>query len=180
MKSQISDFCTDHPRLWFGQFEVIVASSKQGENPKSNLVIAKLGKDSIQHVADLVLQPPKEKPYTTLKERLLVVYEESETRKMQKLLSEIDLGVKKPSQLLRRMKDLALDKIPEETLRILWIGHLPASARAILTVSEVTDLNKLAQMADKVTESAKHDSQVTEISTNTPTSSNELLIPEIS
>ncbi|KAJ0179006.1 hypothetical protein K1T71_000787 [Dendrolimus kikuchii] len=180
VSSRIPDFWTDQPRLWFAQFDAIVANQKLSEGNKYNLVVTKLNKESIQQVTDLLLQPPQEKPYASLKERLLTVYEESEIRKVQKLLSEIDLGNQKPSQLLRKMKDLAQDKFPEQTLRIMWTGHLPPAVRAILTISEVAHLDKLAKLADSVMEtSGSRDTihQVTE--TAGTTSSSDRVIAEI-
>lgn len=179
VKMQIPDFWTDQPRLWFGQFEAIVANQKQGERSKFNLVVGKLTKDNVQQVADLILHPPEEKAYTILKERLLTVYEESESSKIQKLLTEIELGEQKPSHMLRKMQDLAQDKFPEDTLRILWIGHLPASVRAVLTVSEIADINKLAQMADKVMEIVKPDVSIAAVTTTISASNNDLIIAEI-
>lgn len=51
----------------------------------------------------------------------------------------MELGDQRPSQLLRRMRDLARDKIPDETFRIMWQGHLSSSVRAGLAVSEVKE-----------------------------------------
>lgn len=180
VSSRIPEFWTDAPRLWFVQFEAVVASQKLGDESKYNLVITKLSKDSIHQVTDLLLQPPAKEKYSVLKDRLLTVYEESELRQVQKLLSEIDLGEQKPSQLLRRMKDLARDKFPDDTLRILWTGHLPSAVRGILTVSEVKDLEKLAEIADKVMESSRPSGTIAEVGTSTSSHSNDLLVAEIS
>ncbi|XP_050357851.1 uncharacterized protein LOC126778406 [Nymphalis io] len=98
---------------------------------------------------------PQTKKYDTLKSRLLAVYEESENRQLQKLLSEIDLGDEKPSQLLRRMRDLARRKIPDETLSIMWQCHLPAAVRSVLAVTDVKDLENLATIADKIMENTR-------------------------
>ncbi|KAL4704145.1 hypothetical protein ACJJTC_012961 [Scirpophaga incertulas] len=56
----------------------------------------------------------------------------------------MDLGEQKPSQLLRRMRVLARDKISDDTLRVLWQGHLPNTVRAVLAVTETKDLDSLA------------------------------------
>lgn len=98
-----------------------------------------------------------------LKIRLLTVYEESETRQVQKLLKEQELDDQKPSQLLRKMRELARSKFSDETLRMLWLGHLPAAVHAVLTVREITDLDKLAAMADKVVESTRY-AEISEVS----------------
>lgn len=109
----------------------------------------------MEQVSDIVLSPPETRKYDALKTRLLAVYEESEVRQVHKLLMELELGDQKPSQLLRRMRDLASNKFTDETLSMLWIRHLPGAVRAVLTVSEVSDLEKLAMMADKVIETTR-------------------------
>lgn len=134
--SRVPDFWLDQPRLWFYQVEAILAPQKLADEVKFNLVITKLSKEAIQQVTDILMQPPDTKKYDLLKERLLTVYEESETRQIQKLISEMELGDQRPSQLLRRMRDLARTKIPDDTLKILWQGHLPTAVRGIISVTE--------------------------------------------
>ncbi|XP_045521220.1 uncharacterized protein LOC123712257 [Pieris brassicae] len=124
-----------------------------GDDTKFNIVVSKLGKDVIQQITDILFSPPEQDKYGALKKKLLNIFEESETRQLQKLISEMDLGEQKPSQLLRRMKDLAREKLPDDTLRISWQTHLPQAVRAVLAVTETKNLNKLANVADKVAES---------------------------
>lgn len=155
VSSRIPQFWCDQPRLWFVQCEAVLGPQKISDEARYNLVVTKLDKEVVQQVSDLLLKPPETKKFEALKTRLLAIYEESEMRQFQKLLSEMELGDQKPSQLLRRMKDLARDKIPDETLRIMWQSHLPSSVRAVLAVSEVKDLDNLAAIADKVMETSK-------------------------
>lgn len=155
VSSRIPEFWADQPRLWFVQFEAAVDSQRLGDATKQNLVVTKLNKAAIQQVSDLLLTPPETQKYQTLKERLLQVFEESETRQFQKLLSEMELGTQKPSQLLRRMRDLARGKIPDQTLKIMWNSHLPSAVQAVLAVTEVEDLENLAIVADKVMEATR-------------------------
>ncbi|KAJ8733548.1 hypothetical protein PYW08_001846 [Mythimna loreyi] len=155
VSSRIPDFWKESPRLWFAQFEAVVANQKLGDESRYNLTVAKLSREHVEQVSDIVLSPPDTKKYEALKNRLLVVYEESEVRQVQKLLKELELGDQKPSQLLRRMRDLARNKFGDETLSVLWMGHLPAAVQAVLTVSEVKDLERLATMADKVVETTR-------------------------
>ncbi|XP_041980270.1 uncharacterized protein LOC121733934 [Aricia agestis] len=67
----------------------------------------------------------------------------------------MELGEQKPSHLLRRMRELARDKVNNHTLNILWQNHLPASVRAVLVVSDTKELNTLASIADKVMETVR-------------------------
>ncbi|XP_052747560.1 uncharacterized protein LOC112043696 [Bicyclus anynana] len=154
VSARIPEFWTDLPRHWFIQAEAVLHPQKMSDEAKFQFVISKLGKDVIQQVTDILVKQPENGKYDTLKTRLLDIYEESENRKVQKLISEMELGDQKPSQLLRKMQELASGKVTDETLTILWQNHLPGWVRGILTASGLSDINALARMADKVTENA--------------------------
>ncbi|XP_047022631.1 uncharacterized protein LOC124632023 [Helicoverpa zea] len=64
----------------------------------------------------------------------------------------MELGDQKPSQLLRKMQDLARGRVNNETLIVMWQNHLPNSVRGVLAVTEEKDLEKLASIADKIME----------------------------
>lgn len=179
VSSRIPEFWKDQPRLWFVQCEAVLSPQKLSDEARYNMVVTKLGKDVVQQVSDILLKPPENRKFEVLKERLLKVYEESEMRQFQKLLSEMELGDQKPSQLLRRMRDLAREKIPDETLRIMWQGHLPSEVRGVLAVTEVKDLENLATIADKVMETTRP-LQLSEVHTMPSTSNdNAFIIAEL-
>lgn len=152
LAAKIPEFWQDQPRLWFLQVEAILAQQKAGDQSNYNMVIAKLGKQAIQQVADILEKPPAENKYETLKTRLLSVYEETEAKRLQQLMSDMELGDQRPSQLMRRMRDLARDKIPDDTLIYFWQGHLPPSVRAVVASADSKNLESLASIADKVME----------------------------
>lgn len=155
VKSRIPQFWRDKPRLWFAQFETVVANQKLSDENKFCLAVTQLEKIDVEQISDIIMSPPDTGRYEQLKRRLLSVYEESENKQLQKLLTEVELGDQRPSQLLRRMRDLARDKFPDETLRMLWMSHLSSSTRAVLSVSMESNLDSLAAMADKMHEQAK-------------------------
>lgn len=164
LTSKIPDFWTDQPRVWFIRTEATLAPQKLSDDARFDIVVSKLGKDAVQQVTDILTQPPAVKKFETLKARLLRIYEESESRQIQKLISEMELGDQKPAQLLRRMRELAKDKVPDDTLRILWQSHLPGTVRAVLAVSETKELDRLATIADNVYETMRATLQVNEVS----------------
>ncbi|XP_037942366.1 uncharacterized protein LOC119675249 [Teleopsis dalmanni] len=100
-------------------------------------------------ISDAVLNPPPEGKYSNLKKCILERYCESETKKTQKLLAEVDLGDKRPTQLLNELSVLAKDNVTREFLKTLWLQRLPAQIRAILMASDA-DLNELVKLADKI------------------------------
>lgn len=178
ISARIPEFWVQSPRLWFAQFEATISPQKQGDDCKFQLVTSKLTRDALQQVSDIVYKPPESGKYLALKTRLLDVYEESPERQFQKLVSELDLGSQKPSQLLRKMREYARNcQASEETVQNLWTSRLPPAVRAVLAASQDQKLDNLAPIADKVMESVQHGSltgEVASASTSQVPSSSEL------
>ncbi len=79
----------------------------------------------------------------------------SEQRRLQQLFSTEELGDLKPTQLLRRIQQLLGDKVTDSSfLRELFLQRLPSHVRMVLASSDSPDLDKLAQLADKIVEVA--------------------------
>lgn len=68
-------------------------------------------------------------------------------------MTEMVLGDKKPSQLLREMRELAANDAKDDMLHTIWIQRLPADVQPMLAMSETMDLNSLAEMADRIMDS---------------------------
>lgn len=156
LTTRLPSFWTDMPRMWFAQFETIVGPQHQSEKVKYDLVLAKLGKEELSQVADIIDDPPEQR-YTVLKNRLLKTFQESAEAQFQKLVKEMDLGQQRPSQLLARMRELARNTgTAGDTLKNLWMSRLPGWVRAILASSNAdAKLDELANMADKIIENLR-------------------------
>lgn len=168
---RVPPFWRDKPRLWFISFEAATRDLKKSEAQKAQMVIAQLQKEDIEQICDLLYDPPADHQYTAIKDRLISVYEESDSKQLQKLLSDMELGDQKPSQLLRRMRNLAHKKVPDNTLRLMWMNLLPAHVRSVLVVSDTiskdTALEELAKLADKMLEQTSEVSAVSTYQHNT-------------
>ncbi|XP_063533690.1 uncharacterized protein LOC134743989 [Cydia strobilella] len=162
LSSRLPEFWTDQPRVWFIRVEAILAPQKLGDDSRFDLVVAKLPKEVIVQLTDFLSRPPAANKFTALKAKLLSLFEDTRIRQIERLIGELELGESKPSQLLNRMKDLARENFPDETLRILWQGRLPVNVRGVLAVAETSDLDKLAIIADNVIEATRH-SYVSEV-----------------
>lgn len=153
---RVPPFWRDRPRLWFISFEAATNDLKKSDSQRAQMVIAQLEKEDIEQICDLLYDPPTTNQYNVIKERLISVYEESDGKQLQKLLSDMELGEQKPSQLLRRMRTLARNKVPDNTLRLMWMNLLPPHVRSVLVVSDTiskdTALDELAKLADKMLE----------------------------
>lgn len=151
---KLPPFWDKHPDLWFANIEAQFNVSKITQDATQYYsVISALNSDVLHYVSDIVLQPPANDKYNALKTRLIADFSDSEQRRMKAVLSELTLGDDKPSHLLRKMKQLAGKTVGEDFLKTLWLQRLPAQVQTILSVSE-DNLDKLAQMADKIHETA--------------------------
>ncbi|XP_022126093.2 uncharacterized protein LOC111000815, partial [Pieris rapae] len=153
---RVPPFWRNQPLLWFCSFEAATADLKRSQAQLAQMVIAQLEKQDIQNIADLICSPPEADYYNAIKDRLISIYEESNSAQTKKLLSQVELGDQKPSQLMRQMKQLNKDKFPESTIKMMWLEHLPPHIRSVLAVSEAfkikTTLDDLTLLADKMME----------------------------
>ena len=158
---RLPPFRMSDPVLWFRQIELAL----NGHNIRSELrryeMVASLLPDEVaDEVRDLILEPPADDPYATLKQAVIKRFSVSDRVRMQKLMSNVHLGDRSPSQLLRHMRTLA----PRgETIMFaeLWMQRLPQDLQQILAAHEGTvDLDALASIADRIHERASVRSSV--------------------
>lgn len=144
-------FWKERPSLWFTQLEALLAPQKLSDESKYNFVVANLDRQALTQISDLLLAPPETNKYQTLKTRLIEAFEETEERRLQQLLEGLELGDQTPSQLLRRIKEMAgTSGAPTSIIQVLWMNKLPAHVRAIISTC-TGDLENQAKIADKVT-----------------------------
>lgn len=146
---KIPPFWEKSPEIWFLQVEAQFTLNKiTTEDTKFNHLVAQLEPRYIENIWDIVTGSSKEK-YKEAKTRLLDVFKISEEAKLKSLLTDVDLGDRQPSQLLRKMKALAGSDISDKALRTLWLEKMPEAIRGILVISE-EGLERQAVMADKI------------------------------
>ncbi|XP_076660112.1 uncharacterized protein LOC143363400 [Halictus rubicundus] len=126
---KLPPFWTEKPEVWFYQVEAqFEITGITVESTKFNYLVAQLEPKYVENIWDLVSDRTITDKYTAAKERLLSIFKESENKRIKRLVTGIELGDTKPSQLLQRMRTLATDDISDK------------------------NLEKLAVMADRITE----------------------------
>lgn len=157
-------FWDSNPELWFGQLESqFHLSGITADSTKFHSVIAAVDSNVLSCAADLVRSPPTENMYSTLKQRILGQYAQSDSARLKHLLQDLTLGDKRPSQLLLEMRNLADNKISDEVLRSLWLQRLPVYTQQILSVSGEA-LDGLAKVADMVNEVSSYTMGISSVS----------------
>ncbi|GFS86417.1 retrovirus-related Pol polyprotein from transposon 297 [Trichonephila clavipes] len=121
------------------------------DDTKYSALVANLDAETLSYVSDIVLSPPNSDKYHTLSQRLITQFSDSETQKIKKLLTDLQLGDEKPSHLLRKMKELSNGQLQDDILQSLWLQRMPPHIQTVLSASS-EPLDKLAIIADKVSE----------------------------
>lgn len=146
------------PQLWFVQVESQFATRRiTADMTKFHHVVSSLSPAIATEVRDLLITPPAEDAYNTLKAQLIRRTSASEEKRLQQLLTAEELGDRTPTQLLRRMEQLLGDKastIDASLLRELFLQRLPSNVRMVLASAGDIGLAKIAELADKIMEVA--------------------------
>ncbi|XP_067616303.1 uncharacterized protein CkIIalpha isoform X2 [Eurosta solidaginis] len=144
-----------NPHIWFAQLERSFRLSNITDDiDMFDLVTINLDEDIILSIEDLVSAPPDKNRYVTRKLRLLDKYSESSECKLKRLLQGGAISGMKPSDILAYMKRLSPDPGCEPVIRTLFMNQMPLSIRPLLSVWQENDLTQLANIADKMLESA--------------------------
>ena len=154
---KLPPYWPNDPALWFAQVEAQFATRGiTVPETKFAYVVSSLQPEIAQEVRDLLIDPPKTERYKTLKAELVRRTSTSEQKKLHQLLISEELGDRKPSQLLRRMKQLLGDgKLEERILKQLFLQRLPQTVQLILaSTSDAVNIEQLADIADKIVEAA--------------------------
>lgn len=155
---KIPSFWRKDPEVWFIQLERQFALNNiTTDQTKFNHIVSLIDTDVLSQVRNIVVNPPEAEKYKTLKQAILDVYAESEHSRFQRLTTGIELGDRKPSQLLSEMKRLAGNTDQNGSiLKTLWMQKLPETIRVILSAAKQdTSLDDLAAQADKTMEVVK-------------------------
>lgn len=107
-------------------------------------------------VSQAIYNPPQFGKYLALKQAVIKVFTDSQSKKVQDLISGLQLGDKKPSTLLAEMRNLHRGPVDDTIFRELWLNRLPLQVRGIIVgminPSEPPPLERLAESADRIME----------------------------
>ncbi|GFT06208.1 uncharacterized protein TNCV_800311, partial [Trichonephila clavipes] len=149
---RLPPFWKSNVRLWIAQCDhAFTFSGISSDDTKYSALVANLDAETLSYVSDIVLRTPNSDKYHTLSQRLITQFSDSETQKIKKLLTDLQLGDEKPSHLLRKMKELSNGQLQDDFLQSLWLQRMPPHIQTVLSASS-EPLDKLAIIADKVFE----------------------------
>lgn len=145
-------FVKEWPDMWFLQVEAQLRLGHiTNDMTKYCYVVQSLTADVLKEVSDFITNPPAEGKYDGIKAAILREFEESATKRLNRLLNSMPLGEQRPSRLLRRMRYVGRGLSTETLLKHLWMQRLPTNMRMIIAASS-EPLDTLARMADNIHE----------------------------
>ncbi|XP_064462473.1 uncharacterized protein LOC135373145 [Ornithodoros turicata] len=147
-----------NPATWFAQAEAqFHLSEVTSQLTKFYHVVSALSPAAADEVYDVITTTPPDNPYDSLKSALRTRTTTSARSRQQQLLSAEELGDTRPTQLLRRMKQLLSNSTPTaggDFLRELFLQRLPRNVQMILATASTLAIDELAALADAVMEVA--------------------------
>ena len=144
------------PSIWFGILESHFMGARiTADITKYNQFINYLLREALLVAQNVLVDTNIDGKYTRLRDAVLAWATPSNKEKIQKLCHTMQLGDKKPSELLRDMRTLAGADVQESWLQEIWLERLPSDVQAILVASLPSPLAQLATVADTVMERLK-------------------------
>ncbi|GFV80233.1 uncharacterized protein TNCV_4090881 [Trichonephila clavipes] len=122
---EVPPFWKSNVRLWIAQCDhAFTFSGISSDDTKYSALVANLDAETLSYVSDIVLSPPNSDKYHTLSQRLITQFSDSETQKIKKLLTDLQLGDEKPSHLLRKMRRAVQWPTQDDFLQSLWLQRM--------------------------------------------------------
>lgn len=132
---KLPSFWKDQPKAWFEFVEgKLSLMNIESDSLKYYAIADVLSSDPNirRDIRDLLDKPPSANKYDALRERLEDVYSETSRQKIETLLSSVELGDRRPSQLLRELQFRAGNMCDTHFLKQIWNRRLPQFIRTSL------------------------------------------------
>lgn len=165
-------FDAERVDMWFAQIEAVFSFGRiVNDQRRFSTVIALIPAKYLTQFRTIVMSPPSDgTAYTTMKGRVIEYFAETEATRLRRLLSEVQLGDRRPSRLLDEMRELSNNSMDEKLLKQIWKQRLPSSVQQILAgAQDSISIAELAKMADSIHE-VENQRSISAINTSSSTS----------
>ncbi|XP_067207883.1 uncharacterized protein [Linepithema humile] len=153
---RMPEFLPADPELWFSIVDrSFHAAGITTDSTKFGYALTAIGPRYTTEVRDIILNPPEERAYETLKAELTKRLSSSQEHKTRRLLEHEEIGDRKPSQILRHLRSLAGNVVGDRVLRTIWLSRLPAHIQPHLVTRAEDSLDQVADIADTIVEATR-------------------------
>lgn len=150
---RMPEFTPGDPELWFSIVErSFQAAGITVDATKFGYALTAIGPSYTTEVRDIIMNPPAERAYETLKAELIKRLSFSQEHKTRRLLEHEEIGDRKPSQFLRHLRSLTGNVVGDQMLRIVWLSRY-IQPRLVTRTADTID--QVADIADAIVEATK-------------------------
>lgn len=141
--ARFPSFSSENLPIWFAQMESTFAlNGISDDSEKYACVLVYVPSEALRIVEDIILNPPTTDQYKYLKNEFI-------KRMMIKKLVKVEFGNETPSAYLRKLKDIAGQRVSNEEILNLWLNNLPDKVRQIVNLRNNGNMDSLCEIADK-------------------------------
>lgn len=154
VSAKIPPFWSKRPKIWFSQVEANFATAGiVTDETKFNALIAAIDSVQLECCEDIILNPPADGKYEAIKAKIISETSGTEYQRINRLLSDLQLGDRKPSRLLADMEHLAGDTIKGAALEAIFLAKIPRHTAEIIRAATGT-IQERVLVGDKIHELA--------------------------
>lgn len=111
------------------------AMNIRSDTQKFNTVMAALDPKTLQDFSSILGTVPEANKYDYVSKKLTVYCTESQQRRLNQLLNDVELGDRRPSQMFNEMTRLAGDSMNESAVKNIWMKRLPVIIQAAVAAT---------------------------------------------
>lgn len=155
---RLPNFWVNSPYTWFVQAEAqFVLHNVRSDRLRYHLIISALPQDMVETVIDVLQNPPDTNKYENLKQTLINRNSISEDVRLERLISDEQMGDRKPSDFYRHLKLLAGTSgiVTDALLTKLWLRRLPSVVNVALIPLADKNIVELSAIADRIWEASR-------------------------
>lgn len=133
---KVPTYSNTHVEAWLSSMDRwFAASGILDDTVRYDTICATIDSNVYAQLTEPLHACPEYGKYEFVKRVLIAHFADSEQRKLNRLLSEMPLGDKRPSELYHEMKRVAGNVLGEAALKGLWAQRLPETVRPIVAAS---------------------------------------------
>ncbi|XP_061398806.1 uncharacterized protein LOC133334506 [Musca vetustissima] len=142
--------CNSNIEAWFVTMDFwFTASGIISDKQKAATVLTALSPNVISQLTEVIAAIPVTDRFDYIRRKIIEHFADSEQRRLNRLLSELPLGDRKPSELYFEMKRVAGSTLGEAALKGLWTKRLPQFVQPVVAASTGTAA-EFTKIADSI------------------------------
>ena len=135
--------------IWFPLLELEFSTHRvTSDTIKFGHLTSRLPHNLLRSIKHILIDPASKNKYEAAKQTILKEVCLSDKDRLEQLFKQVKLENKKPSTLLREIRDLADSRLDDSVIKELWFQRLPPQVAALTEIKSECPLETIAEVAD--------------------------------